>query len=171
MLWGYFSACFFVFFISNYLPTNSCSYRTQSKSNHYLEIKESFSEYSLVSYFKDGWVLIWLSMEGRQVLSLSTDCLPERIIYFLEVSKAVPKSVTGGLERARRKKSGFQYTHMYTFSRLPEDCCSIQQHETQCRSYVENLCILQSIEINVIYIYIRPWEERIFIFLGERLLR
>ena len=23
-----------------------------------------------------------------------------------------------------------------TFSRLPEDCCSIQQHETKCRSYV-----------------------------------
>ena len=40
------------------------------------------------------------------------------------------------------------------FSHLPEDCCSIQEHETQSLSYNLYMFNLRCIEINVLYIYI-----------------
>ena len=41
-----------------------------------------------------------------------------------------------------------------TFSLLPEDCCSIQQHGTKCRGYMYKFCSLQFIEINVTHEFI-----------------
>ena len=43
----------------------------------------------------------------------------------------------------------------FIFSRLPEDCCSIQQHETQCRSYVLIFVTSNVIKLDIfIYLYI-----------------